>query len=148
MKKEIKKKVKKFLEDRKLARNPKDIALIILEGREIPKKAWQTLNLPISYFLLDNPLEFQKVRDGIIRAQKEGKIFLMEIKCDPNSWVVQLLREISHFGRFNIHDEKGNLVNNFKVEPGSLAVVAQRKLIREKITYPYFYNIFDTALLI
>ena len=85
---------------------------------------------------------------GLIKAQKEDKIFLLEIKADPNDKIIQVLKQICHFGQFNIHDKRGKLINTIKVEPGSIVVIAERDFINKEISYPRFYNIFDTALII
>lgn len=147
MKKEIKEKLKKFLRDRKLCTNPKDIALIILGDKERPgEKFWQELDPSVSYFLLDNPFEFKKVVNEFIKAQKEGKIFLLDLRVDPSDSIIRWFKEISHFGSFNLHKEKGNLVDNIKVKPGSLVAIAKRSFIEKEITYTGFYNLFDTAL--
>lgn len=147
MKKEVKEKIKKFLEDRRLVINPKDISLIILEGEtQIPQVFWKNLGPSFSYFLLENPYEYKNLENQFIKAQNENKIFLLEMKTDPNDWIIQLLKQISHFGGFNLHDERGNLISHLKVKPGSLVVIVQRKFIENNITYPRFYNIFDTAL--
>ncbi|MFH8087052.1 MAG: hypothetical protein QW609_04505 [Candidatus Aenigmatarchaeota archaeon] len=147
MKKEVKEKIKKFLEDRRLVINPKDIALIILEGEaQIPQEFWKNLGPSFSYFLLNDPYEYYNLEKQFIQAQKEDKIFLLEIKADPSNLVIQFLKQISHFGGFNLHDKRGNLISHFEVKPGSLVVIAQRKFIENNITYPRFYNIFDTAL--
>ena len=149
MKKETKEKLKKFLKDRKLAIDPKDIALIILEKeKKISPKEWQKLESSLSYFLLDNTFEFRNLVDEIIKSQKKDKILLIEIKADPSNWVIQLFKEISHFGSFNIHDKKGKLVDSIKIKPGLIIVIAERSFIEKKISYPGFYNIFNTALII
>ena len=146
MKREIKEKLKKFLGDRRLVQNSKDIALVILGEKETPKNDfWQKLDSSVSYFLLNNPFEFKKVVNKFIEAQEKGRIFLLDIKTNPSDRIIQLLKEISHFGYFNLYDEKGNLVENVKVKPGLLVVVAQRNFIEKEVTYPRFYGIFDTA---
>ncbi|RLF36072.1 MAG: hypothetical protein DRM99_03480 [Thermoplasmata archaeon] len=149
MKKETRKKLEKFLEDRRLVRNSRDIGLIVLEKeREISPKEWRKLDASFSYFLLNNPFEFKKLVNSLIKAQKEDKIFLLEIKADPNDKIIQVLKQICHFGQFNIHDKRGKLINTIKVEPGSIVVIAERDFINKEISYPRFYNIFDTALII
>lgn len=139
-------KLKKFLKDREVVINPKDIALIILgEEDDLSNRDWEKLYSSTSYFLLDNAFEFQKVVNKFIETQKEGKILLLEMKVNPDPRLIQLLKEISEFGSFNLHDERGNLTNNLKVKPGSLVVIARRSFIEEGITYPRFYDIFSTA---
>jgi hypothetical protein len=146
MEDKVREKLKKFLKDRKLVRNSRDIALIILESKEVSgKDFWEKLDPSILYFLLDDPLEYKKVVDEFIKAQNEGKIFLLDLRVNPSDRVIQFLKEIYHFGSFSLHDKKGNLVDNIKVKPGSLVVIAQRDFIEKEITYPRFYNIFDTA---
>ena len=120
-----------------------------MEREESPdKNFWQNLNRSISYFLLDDPFEYQKLIDAILNAQKEGKILLIEIKVDPAPGVIQLLKEISHFGSFNLHDARGKIKENIKIFPGSILVIAKRDFIEKEISYPRFYDIFETAIIL
>lgn len=146
---ETKNKLKKFIEDRKFTRS-QDLGLIIIENKNsFSKNFWQSLNKKIFYLQLnDLSHQYQKVKNAILKAQKQKRILLLEINVDLDPWVVQILREISHFGTFNLHDERGNFKETIEISPGSLIVIAKRDFIEKGISYPNFYNIFDSAIIL
>lgn len=147
MRKETTEELKKFLKLTKKIKNPKDIALVIVEEKDAKPKSnfWKRLNDNISYFKLDNYYGSEELLSKIVQTQKQNKRLLIDIGVDPNSAVISFLKEVSRFGSFNLRNRKGEIIEKLNLAPGLIIVVAERNFINNQISYRNFYNLFDSA---
>lgn len=127
--------------------NPQDIGLVIVESKEkMPdEKFWHELDSNIIYHIVDSPESTDKFLNKLIQAQKQNKKIVIELKIDPYPTTINILKEISQFGKINVKNEKGYTNETINIKPGSIIVVAERNFIEKEISYPNFYNLFDSA---
>lgn len=144
MENQTKKQLNKFFG---LITSPQDIGLVIAEskGSRPDKKFWEEIDKNALYQAIDEPKSVDSFIEKLIQAQKQGKRLILDIKIDPYSTVISLLKEISQFGKFNVKNAEGYTIEKVGIRPGSIIVVAEKDFIDNKITYPNFYNIFDSA---
>lgn len=131
-----------------LITSPQDIGLVVAESKgSMPdKKFWEEIDNNTLYQAIDEPKSVDSFIKKLIQAQKQEKRLILDIKIDPYPAVISLLKEISQFGKFNVKNAEGYTIERVDIRPGSIIVVAERDFIDNNITYPNFYNIFDSAL--
>lgn len=140
----IKEQLNKFLS---AISSSQDLGLIIVESKEArpEENFWREFDKSALYHAIDSSESADSLVGEISQAQKENKRVIIDIKTDPYATTISLLKEISQFGKFNVKNAEGVTVERIAVAPGSIICVAERDFIEKEITYPDFYNIFDSA---
>ena len=84
---------------------------------------------------------------SLISANKKGKLLIINLECDPLNDMITILKQLSEDNEFSVIDN--DKLKFRRLNPATRIIVcAKRLLIEEKVTYPYFYELFGPVLVI
>lgn len=98
----------------------------------------------IVYVSINNPQNNSDFLSNLHQANKEGKTFVIYLDCDPHPDIISILKQLAETNEYVDENDTDQQLN----KETRILVCAKRKLIEEKISYPYFYNLFGPVIII
>lgn len=96
---------------------------------------------------IDNPYDYEEFVKTFSVINREGQWLVINLQCDPHPEIIGALKQITEDNEVTVPNSKGAELSLIKLNPKTRIVFcADRLLIEDKITYPYFYNIFGPIL--
>jgi len=126
-------------------------ALIVFEQENSKEGVGRAINESSGSNTVSFEIANSFISDSFIKAvqgaNKKGMWMVFYLNCDLHPEVIRILKQIAEENEFAIEDQDARKIINVKLNPKMRIIcVASRQTIEEKITYPYFYNLFGPVL--
>lgn len=96
--------------------------------------------------LVSDPLNYKEFIDNFSMINREGQWLVVDFKCDPHPNIISFLKQLNEENEVAISDYKDQELANFKLNSRTRIICCIKRNELEKITYPYFYNLFGPIL--
>ncbi|MBT7556592.1 hypothetical protein HN615_06670 [Candidatus Woesearchaeota archaeon] len=99
------------------------------------------------FITINNPHDYGEFIKTFSITNREGQWLIIDLQCDPHPKIIGALKKITEDNETVVSDFKGKELSLIKLNSKTRIVFcANRLLIEDKISYPYFYNIFGPIL--
>ncbi|MSU54708.1 MAG: hypothetical protein EXS48_02670 [Candidatus Staskawiczbacteria bacterium] len=138
---EAKKDLGQFILDSAKVKNPGDLALVIIEkDAKAPTPAMlEKMDANLSYFSLEDEASEYSLAEATIKAQKNGKRLVMDIKKDLSPASLNFFKKIIEIGTVS------SVAGNVDFIPGTVITIVNREFAQKNISYDGFYGLFTSA---
>lgn len=127
-----------------------DLGLVIFEPHTKikAKDIYNLLPKGRGIFLeVDNPNNSDDFLKNLVMANREGKWLMVDLKADPASLIIQIIKQLSETNEFSVSHFEDKELFGMKLNPKTRVIFCiENDFLETKITYPYFLSLFGPIL--